>query len=365
MNLHSYDELVKSRHRLSLLLFLFLNTASSIFTMLTTVDNRKLITLPVVIIAALGVTGLLFTLLRTQKLDRLLNTYSIAMGILWAWHITLKYHQIAPDDKNFLLLSLFSVFFISAIALSGNFAAFTLHVLPAAIMVIYLDQFHNIIRILFTIALPMAGFSLHHLMQKRSDAFTRRLVDNLYIEREKFSDLSMLDPLTNLYNRRGLENRWASITAPMWPQSHFVLLMDIDHFKAYNDNYGHTMGDQALVRVAAAIRDNVRSRDIVVRYGGEEFMVLLTHVERAYAQKIAQRIQQEVLGLEIPHVFNEDVSTHVTLSIGIASLDDRDWVAAVTHADNALYRAKNNGRNAIEFAHEIPVVQEQPVTSLA
>ncbi|MBS0971410.1 GGDEF domain-containing protein [Chimaeribacter arupi] len=365
MNLHSYDELVKSRHRLSLLLFLFLNTASSIFTMLTTVDNRKLITMPVVIIAALGVTGLLFTLLRARKLDTLLNIYSIALGILWAWHITLKYHQIAPDDKNFLLLSLFSVFFISAIALSGNFIAFTLHVLPAAIMVIYLDQFHNIIRILFTIALPMAGFSLHHLMQKRSDAFTRRLVDNLYIEREKFSDLSMLDPLTNLYNRRGLENRWASITAPMRPQSHYVLLMDIDHFKAYNDNYGHSMGDQALVRVAAAIRDNVRSRDIVVRYGGEEFMVLLTHVEHAYAMKVAQRIQQEVLALEIPHLFSEDVSTHVTLSTGIAPLTDRDWMAAVARADNALYRAKHNGRNAIEFAEEPALIEEQQVASLA
>ncbi|MDM9304935.1 GGDEF domain-containing protein [Klebsiella quasipneumoniae subsp. similipneumoniae] len=86
----------------------------------------------------------------------------------------------------------------------------------------------------------------------------------------------MLDPLTGLYNRRGLQNRLDTLLA-LDGDNHFVLLLDIDHFKAYNDHYGHMMGDQALIRVSAAIRNAVRSRDIVARFGGEEFMVLLTN----------------------------------------------------------------------------------------
>lgn len=109
----------------------------------------------------------------------------------------------------------------------------------------------------------------------------------------------MLDPLTGLYNRRGLKNRLADI-ADQLTGNHYVLLLDIDHFKAYNDNYGHAMGDQALTRVSVAIRDAVRSRDIVTRYGGEEFLVLLTNVNESIAIKQAERIREFVLGLEIP-----------------------------------------------------------------
>ncbi|QCR37263.1 GGDEF domain-containing protein [Nissabacter sp. SGAir0207] len=364
MNLRSYDELVKSKHRLSLLLFLFLSCTSSLFSLLSTVNNKMFLSVPLAGITLLSLGGLIFTLLNRLRLDNILNIYAFLLGLLWAWHITLKYQAIGGDDKNFLLISLFSLFFISAIAFSANFTAFLLHVLPAGIMIVYFDQLHNLLRIVFIIALPMTGLALHHILQKRSDAFTRRLVDNLYIEREKFSDLSMIDPLTSLYNRRGLENKWASTQPPAANQQHFVLLMDIDHFKAYNDNYGHTMGDQALVRVAAAIRDTVRSRDIVVRYGGEEFLVLLTHVERAYAIKVAQRIQEQVLALEIPHLFNENVSTQVTLSTGISPLEALDWMGAVDRADHALYRAKHNGRNTIEYK-DAPLPEPSQTASLA
>lgn len=93
----------------------------------------------------------------------------------------------------------------------------------------------------------------------------------------------MLDPLTGLYNRRGLQHRLDTLLA-LSNAKHYVLLLDIDHFKAYNDHYGHMMGDQALIRVSAAIRDSVRSRDVVARFGGEEFMVLLTAVDPQQAQ---------------------------------------------------------------------------------
>lgn len=94
----------------------------------------------------------------------------------------------------------------------------------------------------------------------------------------------MVDPLTGLYNRRGFQNRLENLFA-LGSERNVVVVLDIDHFKAYNDHYGHMMGDQALARVSAAIRDAVRSRDIVARFGGEEFLVLLTNTDLEMARK--------------------------------------------------------------------------------
>ncbi|CNE73458.1 HmsT protein [Yersinia nurmii] len=351
MNGHSYDQLLKSKHRLSLLLFLFLNASSSIFNMLLPAHHTPAFTLPVVLIAILSISALLFIIFFSKDYANKLNIFAFVLGILWTWQIILKYEYLGRDENNFLLISLFTIFFISTIALSDNFIAFCLHSAPAAIAVILLDDFQNIFRIIFTVMLPLIGFCLHHLMLRRSDEFTRKLVAHLYNEREKFSDLSMIDPLTNLYNRRGLESKLESLLTQS-PGNHYVLLLDIDHFKAYNDNYGHTMGDQALVRVAAAIRDAVRSRDIVVRYGGEEFLVLLTHVSEEYASQLAERVRQRVLGLDIPHVFNHKVSTTVTLSAGISPLQPLDLPASLKAADEALYQAKKDGRNKVAFASD-------------
>ncbi|MDR8406700.1 diguanylate cyclase, partial [Acinetobacter baumannii] len=85
---------------------------------------------------------------------------------------------------------------------------------------------------------PIAGITLQNIIQKRSDAFTQGLMDKLMHERNTLNDLSMLDPLTGLYNRRGLQNRLDTLLA-LDGDNHYVLLLDIDHFKAYNDHYGH------------------------------------------------------------------------------------------------------------------------------
>ncbi len=171
-------------------------------------------------------------------------------------------------------------------------------------------------------------------------------MDKLLKERNTLNDLSMLDPLTGLYNRRGLQNRMNTILA-LDSSEHFILLLDIDHFKAYNDHYGHVMGDQALIQVSAAIRNSVRSRDIVARFGGEEFMVMLTSSSAETALQAAERIRQRVYDLKIAHRFNESVATHVTISIGMTPLINADIDSALKRADSALYEAKNQGRNII------------------
>lgn len=354
MKLQSYDELKHSKYRLSLMLFLFLNVAVSLFCLIPfTGSPTGEWPAPVITVALFSASTLIACLIRPKLKLPLLNPVALLLGALWAWHIYLKYHQVFFFDGDFLIISLLSVFFISAIALSDYLPAFCLHISPPVITVLLLDNGEHLAMLLLTISLPLIGFSLQHLMRRRVDHFTRRLMRQLYEEKETFSDLSMLDPLTGLYNRRGLKNRLDNILENH-AGSHFVLLLDIDHFKAYNDNYGHAMGDQALARVSVAIRDAVRSRDVVVRYGGEEFLVLMTNVNASIAMKLAERIRQYVLDLEIPHRFNEKVSTHVTVSAGIAPIFDDEFDQAVANADRALYVAKNQGRNTILAWEELP-----------
>lgn len=363
MKLQSYDELKHSKYRLSLMLFLFLNVAVSLFCLLPFSGRAAPVySPPVLLVTGFSVallSGMIIT--RKQKLP-LLNPVALILGALWAWHIDHRYHEVFYFDGSFLIISLLSVFFISAIALSDYLIAFCLHITPPVITVLLLDDGQHLMTILFTITLPLIGFSLHHLMRRRFDTFTRRLVRQLYEEKESFSDLSMLDPLTGLYNRRGLKNRLDTLLENH-AGSHYVLLLDIDHFKAYNDNYGHAMGDQALARVSVAIRDAVRSRDVVTRYGGEEFLVLLTNVNASMAMKLAERIRQHVVDLKIPHRFNTQVSTHVTLSAGIAPIFEDDFDQAVANADRALYVAKNQGRNTILAWEALPKLT-QPSGSL-
>ncbi|ROR06299.1 diguanylate cyclase [Erwinia sp. JUb26] len=342
-----YDELLNSKRRLSLMLFLFLNIVTALFLSLRATSHTPLTACaPTLLIAIFSVALLARLLINPAAQIQRLNSVALFTGILWAWHIFSRFHYQFYIADNYLLVALVSVFFISAIALGDHLLAFCLHALPTAATVLILDGGRNTLLMLFTVTLPLVGFTLHHLMLRRLDNFTRRLLSQLYAEKESYSDLSMLDPLTGLYNRRGLTNRLQSILEKH-SGNHFVLLLDIDNFKAYNDNYGHTMGDQALIRVSTAIRDAVRSRDVVTRFGGEEFLVLLTNVNETIAMQLAERIRQYVVNLEISHRFNDKVSTHVTLSAGIAPLEGDDFNTALTNADRALYLAKNQGRNML------------------
>ncbi|MGK3143239.1 diguanylate cyclase [Pantoea sp. C2G6] len=364
MKLQSYEELKHSKYRLSLLLFLFLNIAVSLFYLLPAMSSDGSgTTLPVICIAAFSGVMLTSYLIWNKAKLPLLNPVALLLGAFWAWHINYRFHQVFYFDGGFLIISLISVLFISAIALSDYLVAFWLHVTPPVVTVLLLDEGQHLPLILLTITLPLIGFSLQHLMRRRADNFTLRLMHQLYEEKETFSDLSMLDPLTGLYNRRGLKNRLDNILHNH-AGSHYVLLLDIDHFKAYNDNYGHAMGDQALARVSVAIRDAVRSRDVVTRYGGEEFLVLMTNVNSSIAMKLAERIRQYVADLEIPHRFNETVSTHVTISAGIAPIYDHEFDQAVANADSALYVAKNQGRNTLLAWEDLPRKSPQPLSEL-
>lgn len=172
-----------------------------------------------------------------------------------------------------------------------------------------------------------------------------------FLERRRLSDVAMHDGLTGLLNRTALEEQaralWQHAQLARLPVS--VLLMDIDHFKAYNDRYGHQAGDDCLKRVAAAIRSAVQRRplDMVARYGGEELIAILAGGDRAYAATIAAEILKAVTDLGIAHA-GSPTRPYVTVSVGVSTVEPGGEYLherAVRLADLALYRSKAHGRD--------------------
>ena len=177
------------------------------------------------------------------------------------------------------------------------------------------------------------------------------------INRERLKYLGLMDPLTGVNNRRFFDQRLIEeVTSVIRANAEIsCLFIDIDHFKKINDNYGHQTGDEILKEVAQIIRELVRSTDVVARYGGEEFTVLLSHKGKHKATEIAERIRETIEERIFTLPQHGDIT--VTTSIGISSLKstkqggDVNDIATliVERADRALYQAKNNGRNRIEF----------------
>lgn len=149
------------------------------------------------------------------------------------------------------------------------------------------------------------------------------------------------DPLTGLYNRRGMKLFLNELEATNTPFS--VLTLDIDHFKAVNDNYGHDQGDHVLKKLASHMKSNFRQHDVCCRAGGEEFIVFVVHEDPKIAYIAAERLRKTVAQSYI-----DPIGT-ITVSIGIASWpqDSENIQDVIKLADQKLYQAKNDGRNCI------------------
>ena len=132
-----------------------------------------------------------------------------------------------------------------------------------------------------------------------------------------------------------------------------MLFLDIDHFKRINDEYGHPVGDECLRLVAECLRRQLRGEDVVSRYGGEEFLVLLPGQSQDQARKIAERIREASAALRVKH---ESGLVKFTVSIGVAARKGDEGAAAelIERADRAMYQAKRNGRNRVQLASTTP-----------
>ena len=203
-----------------------------------------------------------------------------------------------------------------------------------------------------TMMLTMAYITLSANRRMERDAryaFLTRLADRL--QREEAEADAGRDALTGLANRRSLADRVGRIwqRGEREPATLAVLMLDVDHFKAFNDRYGHPEGDRCLQAVADAIRAALRDRgDLGFRYGGEEFLILLPEFELTEAIRLAESLRRAVEALAIPH---ESLGSagRVTVSLGVMAgpVAAASAETLIAGADTALYAAKRNGRNQV------------------
>jgi len=193
---------------------------------------------------------------------------------------------------------------------------------------------------------------------ERVTALHRQVVDfrdQLEQANIELLERSLTDPLTGLGNRRRMEQDLDAVHARALRsgRTFAVALFDIDHFKLYNDHYGHQAGDEALRTIASCLRGSARSGESVYRYGGEEFLVLLPDCTPDDALDAAERICRSATDLAMPHGFRPSEPPLVTVSGGVSAwaLAPSESVTELLHdADEALYRAKSAGRNRVCLA---------------
>jgi two-component system chemotaxis response regulator CheY len=170
---------------------------------------------------------------------------------------------------------------------------------------------------------------------------------------QQLTQIARRDPLTGLVNRRALEEDLEQLEARVRRYGHryCMAIIDIDHFKAYNDTYGHLAGDKVLQVVAAQLKAHTREGDGVYRYGGEEFLCIFPEQSLSTGAQAVERMRTGLEQLAIPHA--GDPTGMLTFSAGLAMLHpfhDRSTTDVLEEADKALYRAKDLGRNRVEGA---------------
>ena len=173
---------------------------------------------------------------------------------------------------------------------------------------------------------------------------------NLKIKNDMLEKLSMYDGLTNIRNRRYFDETFEKTFSEIKrdKKSLAVLMIDIDFFKPYNDNYGHGQGDETLRKVAKALEKTIkRASDFVARYGGEEFVILLKDINKDGVEAVANNLLNAIRELKITHEFSK-IENYVTVSIGASfynSNSDVTKLELLLKADETLYSVKNSGRN--------------------
>ena len=173
---------------------------------------------------------------------------------------------------------------------------------------------------------------------------------NLKIKNDMLEKLSMYDGLTNIRNRRFFDETFEKTFNEIKrdKKSLAVLMIDIDFFKPYNDNYGHGQGDETLRKVAKALEKTIkRASDFVARYGGEEFVILLKDINKDGVEAVANNLLNAIRELKITHEFSK-IENYVTVSIGVSyynSSSDITKLELLLKADETLYNVKNSGRN--------------------
>ena len=197
------------------------------------------------------------------------------------------------------------------------------------------------------------GFLRYYFLRLKVEQAQEKALNLVQYAREQHSEklmykrLSGIDPLTGAYNRSGLAPLLEkSFSEERRARSGMLLVIDIDHFKRVNDQYGHSAGDEVIKRVAHTITDTIRIGDIFSRWGGEEFLLIFPDTDHKTGMVIGEKLRYAVQNID----FNDNGTLSVTVSVGVTNIASSDtFKSAFDRADKALYQAKNTGRNQVVF----------------
>lgn len=182
---------------------------------------------------------------------------------------------------------------------------------------------------------------------------SNQMMEELRKDLENVRKEAMTDSLTGLGNRKSFDNKLKDVHEHMIADksTYSLIMLDIDHFKSFNDDFGHQVGDQVLRLVSRTLINGVKGRDIACRYGGEEFAIILPDTNGDATVRVANHLREAVASKDIVNRSTGEKLARITLSAGVAEWDGDETVEnLILRADRALYAAKNNGRNQVILA---------------
>ncbi len=285
-----------------------------------------------------------------KSFQRRFISYTYAVTLVWMFVLSFYHHQVIYDPafRSILpaLIVIIPITYVGAMLVIPSFSIMMLlclmvnHVLDSQ----WVSLFINLLVVVFlTVFIGSVFFAV-----RRTIGFIAKIEFNNFKLTEKLIRSLNLDPLLLIPNRQAffssISNKLARKTDDDIGAA--ILMLDVDHFKLYNDHYGHPAGDRCLQQVVACVQESLREDiDMFGRYGGEEFILFLDQVDEAGAQLVAERILSNIEQLALPHI-GSATARYVTISIGIAPWQPGSSLESLCElADQALYQAKRNGRN--------------------
>lgn len=267
---------------------------------------------------------------------------------VYTWWI-INRSSIAPEHQ---LTDLSNVHIIelatSSLARPGEFVIAVDELNLVLPLIANLEQFNRLIiyawlagaLLILSLRLRVAQLNLRASLANRQELATlNQQLENKQLQLQRVANH---DPLTHALNRAGFGHAISKLPSNEWPLT--LMLLDLDHFKDVNDNFGHEMGDQVLQQFSLLLRQQLRSRDILARWGGEEFLIALTHSNNEQGVQFCQRLQRAMTQAPWQH------AGRLTASIGLShAKDESELGLAIQQADKALYQRKNAGRDGFQL----------------
>ncbi|WP_162596001.1 GGDEF domain-containing protein [Bacillus sp. CGMCC 1.16541] len=337
----------------------------------------------------LGMSGFMVMYVRRfeqnpRPTEKEYDRFQVGLFLLVVFFLTWGSVVTLFDQKTYGHVMAFAINFmcVSILFHASNRTILYLYIFPVSVLLIGLPFFQASNEVIFGHYVNLSVFlffcwlasrmlyksysaNFYHqlLLMKTNEKLAFKITENekmnakLTSVNEQLKKLTFIDELTGIRNRRGFhEGVSQEIQLNPGPSNVSIFMIDIDAFKQFNDCYGHLAGDDVIKRVAKTMRIQVQHpTSILARFGGEEFVVAMFHLSEQEAYELAERIREEICRLKITHT-QSTVAPYVTISIGIAIgqvTTKFDVEKLIGRADQALYRAKEKGRNRVEIDKEM------------